>query len=79
MPGNTARSAARQPLGLPKVTAAARATRLSWQNAGKAQKFAPVRGFIWGIPAKTYRQRKKSWCLCITISATMLLTRFLTW
>ena len=44
MPGEAARSAARQPLGLPKVTAAARVTRLSCQNAGKAQKFAPVRG-----------------------------------
>ena len=44
MPGKTARSAARQPFGLPKVTAAASGTRLSCQNAGKAQKFAPVPG-----------------------------------
>ena len=44
MPGKTAGSAARQPFGLPKVTAAASATRLSCQNAGKAQKFAPVPG-----------------------------------
>jgi hypothetical protein len=44
MPGKTARSAARQPLGLPKVTAAAHATRPSCQNAGKAQNFAPLRG-----------------------------------
>ena len=44
MPGKMARSAARQPFGLPKVTAAASATRPGCQNAGKAQKFALVRG-----------------------------------
>ena len=44
MPGKTARSAARQPLGLPKVTATAHATRPSCENAGKAQNFAPLRG-----------------------------------
>jgi hypothetical protein len=43
MPGKTARSAARQPLGLPKVTAAAHATRLSCQNAGQASN-APAFG-----------------------------------
>ena len=40
MQGKTARSAVRQPLGLPKVTAAAQAARPSCQNAGKAQNFA---------------------------------------
>jgi hypothetical protein len=42
MPGEMARSAARQPFGLPKVTAAASAASLSCQNDGKTQKFMPV-------------------------------------
>ena len=50
MPGKTARSATRQPLGLPKVTAAAHATRPSCQNAGKTQNFAPLRVHM-GNPA----------------------------
>jgi hypothetical protein len=32
------------PFELPEVTAVVRATHLSCQNAGKAQKFTPVRG-----------------------------------
>ena len=51
MPGKTARSARRQPLELPKVTAAVLATRLSCSNAGKAPKFALVRGSSGESPA----------------------------
>jgi hypothetical protein len=64
MPGKTARSAARQPLRLPTVTAAARATRLSCQNAGKAQKFMPVRE-----SSGEYRVR---WLLCLSGDALPL-------
>ncbi len=41
MPGKTARSAARQPFGLPKVTAVIRVVGLSCQNVGKTQKSMP--------------------------------------
>ena len=43
MPGKMARSAARQPFRMPKLTAAVSAARPSCQNAGKAQKFMLVR------------------------------------
>ena len=52
MPGKMARSAAHPPFRTVHVAAAVRATRLPCQNAGKAQKFALVRRFIWGIPVK---------------------------
>ena len=44
MPGRMTRSAPQSPFELPEVRAVVRATRLSCQNAGKAQKFTPVRG-----------------------------------
>ena len=44
MPGRMTRSAPQSPFELPEVTAVVRATRLSCQNAGKAQKFTAVRG-----------------------------------
>ena len=44
MPGRMTRSAPQSPFELPEVTAVVRATHLSCQNAGKAQKFTPVRG-----------------------------------
>src|SRR5215208_6155963 len=44
MPGRMTRSAPQSPFELPEVTAVVRATHLSGQNAGKAQKFTPVRG-----------------------------------
>ena len=50
MLGKMARSAARQPLGLPKVTAAARAASPSCQDAGKSPKIRATSGVIWGIP-----------------------------
>ena len=50
MPGRMPRSAPQSPFELPEVTAVVCATHLSCQNAGKAQKFALVRRFIWGIP-----------------------------
>jgi hypothetical protein len=52
MPGKMARSAAHPPFRVVHVAKAVRATRLSCQNAGKAQKSALVRRFIWGIPDK---------------------------
>jgi hypothetical protein len=51
MPGEMARSAAHPPFRAVHVAEAVRATRLSCQNAGKAQKSALVRRFIWGISA----------------------------
>ena len=44
MPGRMTRSAPQSPFELPEVTAVVCATHLSCQNAGKAQKFTPVRG-----------------------------------
>jgi hypothetical protein len=44
MPARMTRSAPQSPFELPEVRAVVRATRLSCQNAGKAQKFTPVRG-----------------------------------
>ena len=49
MPPRMTRSAPQSPFELPEVRAVIRATRLSCQNAGKAQKFTPVQGFIWRI------------------------------
>jgi hypothetical protein len=49
MPGEMARSAAHPPFRAVHVAEAVRATRLSCQNAGKAQKSALVWRFIWGI------------------------------
>jgi hypothetical protein len=43
MPARMTRSAPQSPFELPEVRAVIRATRLSWQNAGKAQRFTPVR------------------------------------
>ena len=43
MPARMTRSAPQSPFELPEVRAVVRATRLSCQNAGKAQKFTPVR------------------------------------
>jgi FkbM family methyltransferase len=43
MPGKMARSAPLPPFGLPGVTAVVRAASPACQNAGKAQKFAPLR------------------------------------
>jgi hypothetical protein len=44
MPGKMARSAPLPPFRVPGVTAVIRAASLSCQNAGKPQKFRPVRG-----------------------------------
>jgi hypothetical protein len=44
MPGEMARSAAHPPFRAVHVAAAVRVTHLPCQNAGKAQKFALVRG-----------------------------------
>ena len=44
MPARMTRSAPQSPFELPEVRAVVRATRLSCQNARKAQKFTPVRG-----------------------------------
>ena len=43
MPARMTRSAPQSPFELPEVRAVVRATRLSCQNAGKAQNFTPVR------------------------------------
>jgi len=72
MPGRMTRSAPQSPFELPEVTAVVRATHLSCQNAGKAQKSTPVRGssgesrikttvyavaaFIWGMSVKQQQQ-----------------------
>ena len=44
MTARMTRSAPQSPFELPEVRAVVCATRLSCQNAGKAQKFTPVRG-----------------------------------
>ena len=44
MPGRMTRSAPQSPFELPEVTAVVRATRLSCQKVGKAQKLTAVRG-----------------------------------
>ena len=44
MPARITRSAPQSPFELHEVRAVVRATRLSRQNARKAQKFTPVRG-----------------------------------
>jgi hypothetical protein len=44
MTARMTRSAPQSPFELPEVRAVVRATRLSCQNAGKAQKFTSVRG-----------------------------------
>ena len=44
MPARMTRPAPQSPFELPEVRAVVRATRLSCQNARKAQKFTPVRG-----------------------------------
>jgi hypothetical protein len=44
MPARMTRSALQSPFELAEVRAVVRATRLSCQNARKAQKFTPVRG-----------------------------------
>jgi hypothetical protein len=49
MPGRMTRSAPQSPFELPEVRAVVRATRLSRQNAGKAQKIHAGSGFIWRI------------------------------
>jgi hypothetical protein len=59
MPGRMPRSAPQSPFELPEVTAVVCATHLSCQNAGKAQKFTPVRGSS-GESAKNVPDRPQS-------------------
>ena len=61
MRGKMARSAAHPPFPTVHVAAAVRATRLPCQNAGKAQKFALVRRFIWGIPVNPILELSALW------------------
>ena len=59
MTARMTRSAPQSPFELPEVRAVVRATRLSCQNAGEAQKFAPVPRSYGEIPAYASRRRHR--------------------
>ena len=65
MPGRMTRSAPQSPFELPEVRAVVRATYLSCQNAGKAQKFTPAR-------VSSGESRFKSFATCVRYTKTVL-------